>query len=69
MAKMRWQVALQVLLEYHTNYQVARMVGASSPSVSGWRNNRHEPEGETKRRIIAEAEARYPDDLERALKG
>lgn len=67
MAKMRWQVALDVLLEYHTHARVADMAGASEASVSGWVHGRHEPQGLRKRKLIAEAEARYPDDLERNL--
>lgn len=65
MTKMRWQVALDVLTVYHKNAEIGRMVGVSGPSVSGWRNGRHEPEGVRKRKLVAKAEERYPSEFKR----
>ena len=67
MAKLKWQLALDVLTTYHTNRQIAGMVGASAASVSGWRSGRHEPNGEHKLALIEVAETRVADDFTRLL--
>jgi hypothetical protein len=66
---MRWKRALEVLTEYHTHAQVGEMVGAAENSVSGWVSGRHEPGPDRKRKLVTEADSRYPKEMEAETDG
>lgn len=64
MPRKRWRRALEALVEYHTNAEVAEMLEVSEGTVSAWRNGHSVPRATSRRQMVKLARARYPQEDE-----
>jgi len=62
MPRKRWERALSLLVEYHTNAEIAGLLEVSEATVSAWRNGHSVPRAASRRQMVKLARARYPQE-------